>query len=386
MARSLVAAGHKVTVVCGVVDTADTGVPATGKRITHGEVDGFSVLKLDFPYSNKHSLKKRAWNFARYSVAASRIALTYDYDLLFATSTPLTAAIPGIATRLTRRKKPFVFEVRDVWPDLPIALGGLSNPVAIRALKLLEKLAYNCSHRTIGLAPGICELIDQRRSRGSGQSALIPNGSDLELFIPQPDRVAGSPLRAVFTGTHGSANGLDAVLSCAQILKDRGRTDIEIHMIGDGREKEALQQRAASQRLTNCAFHPSMPKVELAKLLPTFDVGLMTLANLPEFYYGTSPNKFFDYIASGLPVINNYPGWLAGLIQEHDCGIAVEPEAPQVFADALEKLADEPELCRRYSANARNLAEDEFGREDLASRFATTLEGALTDFWESKQR
>jgi len=351
--------------------------------VAKGQVDGIDILQLDFPYSNKHSLQKRAWNFLRYSLSATRLAMTHDYDLLFATSTPLTAAIPGIGIRVLRKGKPFVFEVRDVWPDLPIALGGLTNPVVIRALKLLEKTAYNSADHVIGLAPGICAAIDERRSRSGPSSTLIPNGSDLELFVPLDAASNRRKFRAVYTGTHGIANGLESILACAHALKQRGRNDIELHLIGDGRQKESLVQRANAEDLTNVFFHRSMPKTQLAEVLPTYDLGLMTLSNIPDFYYGTSPNKFFDYIASGLPVVTNYPGWLADLITEHECGLAIEPDDATLFANALEQLVDESRLRSVFATNARQLAETNFGRDDLAEQFVRVLETALTDYQES---
>lgn len=106
-------------------------------------------------------------------------------------------------------------------------------------------------------------------------------------------------------------------------------------------------------------------------------MGLMILANVPAFYYGTSPNKFFDYIASGLPVLNNYPGWLAGMIDEYKCGLAVPPSDPQAFADALEYMADHREELVEMGKNARILAEQEFSRSLLADRFVEYLEGAV---------
>lgn len=104
------------------------------------------------------------------------------------------------------------------------------------------------------------------------------------------------------------------------------------------------------------------------------DIGLMILDDVPAFYYGTSPNKFFDYISSGLPVLNNYPGWLAGMITEHQCGLAVKPRDPEAFADALCRLADDPRQRREYGKNARRLAEREFSREKLSAGFVDFLE------------
>jgi glycosyltransferase involved in cell wall biosynthesis len=104
---------------------------------------------------------------------------------------------------------------------------------------------------------------------------------------------------------------------------------------------------------------------------------MMILDNVPAFYYGTSPNKFFDYISSGLPILNNYPGWLDGLITENNCGIAVPPEDPNAFADALILLADNPALRKSMGENSRRLAESEFSRDLLADRLVSFLEAVV---------
>ena len=116
---------------------------------------------------------------------------------------------------------------------------------------------------------------------------------------------------AIFTGTHGNANGLDSVLNAAAVLKERGRDDIRIALVGQGREKPKLIAEAEERGLDNVLFLDPVPKTKLTRLMAGADLGLQVLRNIPAFYFGTSPNKFFDYISAGLPVLNNYPGWLA---------------------------------------------------------------------------
>ena len=144
--------------------------------------------------------------------------------------------------------------------------------------------------------------------------------------------------------------------------------------IGDGKLKPHLIRRAHKEGLDNCRFFDPMPKNQLNRVVSCCDIGMMILDDVPAFYYGTSPNKFFDYISSGLPVLNNYPGWLAAMIREYYCGESVPPRNPQAFADALCKLADDSNLRREYGRNARRLAEQEFSREKLASEFVDFLE------------
>ncbi len=377
MARRLIARGHTVTMVCG--KTGDLGLPVTHRKgWRRGIIDGIDVIQLDLPYSNYDGLPKRAWTFCRFAWSSIRLALREKYDLLFATSTPLTAGIPGIVAKLFKRHKPFVFEVRDLWPELPKAL-GMRNPFLLTGMSALEWLAYHFADACIGLSPGICEGIARRTSKDK-QIAMIPNSCDLGIFRPECrpdlelDGVEKNQMVAIFAGAHGIANGLDAILDTAVELKRRERNDIILAFIGDGKKKRELMRRATQEGLTNCRFYDPMPKNILSRILGSADVGMMILANVTAFYYGTSPNKFFDYIACGLPVVNNYPGWLAGLIHANACGVVVPPDDPAAFADALIMLAKNRDQRQKMGRRARELAEREFDRDRLGNTLVDFLE------------
>ena len=381
MARRLLAQGHSVTMVCGSYGGGNTGLAGAyqnGKR--EGRVAGIQVVEFELPYSNRDSFLRRTLTFLKFAWRSAWLVLRRDYDLVFATTTPLTAGIPGILARWLRGK-PFVFEVRDLWPELPKAMGVIRNPLVLGAMSVLEWLSYRSAHRLIGLSPGIVDGIARRGVRRE-RIALIPNGCDLDIFGVsaepwRPEGVGVNDLMAVFTGTHGIANGLDAVLDAAAELKRRGRNDIKLVLIGQGKLKVELQQRAHAEQLDNVIFHDPVNKAKLAGLMAATDVGMQILANVPAFYYGTSPNKFFDYIAAGRPVLNNYPGWLAGIITEHECGYAAPPDDPVAFANALIHAVDHRDELRRMGQRARALAQSEYNRDLLAARFVTWLEKAV---------
>ncbi len=381
MARALIDRGHEVTVVCGEYEGGKAGISGEWKRnIRRGQVDGINIIQIHLPYSNSFRLRERSIIFLRYALRSIIIALCTKYDLLFATSTPLTASIPGIAMRFLKPWRPFIFEVRDLWPELPREMGVINSRLALRALSCLEWLSYNTANACVGLSPGIVKGIRRRCSKNK-KVAMIPNGCDLELFHsspePKPQKNNGQQVklfRAVFTGAHGVANGLDSVLDAANELKKRNRLDIELNFIGEGRKKPDLVARAKKEELTNCRFHEPISKTELVHEILKYHTGLMILANVPAFYYGTSPNKFFDYIACGLPVLCNYPGWLSEMINEHQCGMTVEPDSPEAFADALEYMADHPEKLKEMSHNSRKLAQEQFDRRALAQEFCDFLE------------
>ncbi len=373
MARRLVERGHKVTMVCGSYGLGQTGLAGAFQRGRRkGMVDGIEVIEFDLSYSNNDGFARRSATFLRYAFGSVTVALRGRYDLAFATTTPLTAGIPGIVARWLRGK-PFVFEVRDLWPELPREMGVIHNPVVLGALSALEWASYRSAHRCIALSPGIAAGIARRGVRPA-RIATIPNGCDIDIFgggepAWRPEGVADSDLLAVFTGTHGMANGLDAVLDAAAELKRRGRTDIKLLLVGEGKLKPALRQRAEQEGLDNVLFHEPVNKKSLSGLLAGADLGLQVLANVPAFYYGTSPNKFFDYIAAGLPVLNNYPGWLAELIGEADCGFAVPPDDPTAFADALEMAANDRVALAAKGNRAAALGRSRFDRAILAEQW-----------------
>lgn len=381
MAQRLLKHNHQVTMVCGSYGGGETGLTTEfvkGRR--EGVVDGINIIEFDLAYSNTDGLLKRAGTFLKFAIKSIGIALTHKYDVVFATTTPLTAGIPGIFARWLRGK-PFVFEVRDLWPELPKEMGVITNPLVLAAMSALEWCSYRSAHRCIGLSPGIVEGIKKRGVKAR-KVEIVPNGCDLTIFADEvtdwrPDGVTDTDLMAVFTGTHGQANGLDAALNAAVELKKRGRDDIKLVLVGQGKLKESLQERAKQEGLDNVIFHPPVNKSKLAELMKGADIGLQLLANIPAFYYGTSPNKFFDYISAGLPVLNNYPGWLAGMITDNNCGYAIEPDNAQAFADALENASDNKELLSEMGERAQALAKRDFNRHNLADKWVTWVTGAV---------
>jgi glycosyltransferase involved in cell wall biosynthesis len=207
---------------------------------------------------------------------------------------------------------------------------------------------------------------------------MIPNGCDVWLSTSasmgdesfrQAHGISPDQLLAVYCGTHGLANGLDAVIDAAVELQKRGRDDIVLALIGRGHEKPQLVERAEAAGLRNLRFVDPVSKMRLFAILAEADIGMQILKNIREFAYGTSPNKFFDYLSAGLPVLNNYPGWLADLIREHDIGFAIAPDSPVAFADALEQAANDRAKLTRLSAQASALAHGALNRERLARQW-----------------
>ncbi len=381
MARRLIQAGHRVSMVCGTSDLIDDG--GQPGEIVRETVDGIEVCRIIEPYSNAMSFPRRWLCFLKFARRALKLIKTFkDVDIVFATSTPLTTGDPGRKAAAFHRC-PFIFEVRDLWPELPIAMGIVKLRILQKYLKRMELRAYRAASHIIGLAPGIKQGICET-GYPENQVSMIPNSSDVELFRPATDNKEvdndprfGKPgeFRLAFTGAHGLANGLDVVLDAIGVLKARGVSGVRFCFIGSGGKKPHLVRRAKDEGLGDfTAWVDPIPKKELARILPQMNMGMMILDNIPAFYRGTSPNKFFDYLACGLPILNNYPGWVGEYIQQHSCGVVVEPRNPEAFADAIMDMMNRCEELSAMGQNARKLAETVFNRDILGGQFVEVFE------------
>lgn len=349
------------------------------KGMRRGNYEGIDLIEFNLRYSNRMSLAGRSFIFLKYSFRSIGLVFREKYDIVFATSTPLTAGIPGIIMKVLKTNKTFVFEVRDLWPELPRAMGVIRNRLLLRGMEYLEALSYNKADACIALSPGIEAGIKNRLKRDK-PVYMIPNGCDLHLFKPGNYPKSIYPgcdekdFISVFIGAHGIANGLDAALdAAAELKKNRSAGNIKIALIGDGKLKDKLTKRAQDEKLDNVIFINPVPKKEIVNYLHAADVGLMLLADIPAFYYGTSPNKFFDYISSGLPVLNNYPGWLAEMIKDNHLGVVTRPGDARGFANALIELSGDRDKLKDMGRKARRFAEENFDWKNLAASFENAI-------------
>jgi len=353
--------------------------PPVGRLVAREQVDGIDLVYLNIPYANRYATAVRLASFTAFTIAASVAgALQQKPDVVFASSTPLTIGAAGLLTARLKRA-PFVFEIRDLWPAVPIALGALKSRPAIGTAEWLERRLYDGAERVVVLSEGAREEL---RGRGIPEDklVLIPNAADLDVF--RPDVVdegfraeAGLEGRfvALYAGAMGPANGLDQLVDAAEALRRWGDTRVAIVAVGDGGERPRLEDRARELGLDNLLFLPAVPKERLAGILGAADVTLTIFAPYP-ILETNSPNKFFDSLASGKPVVLNLGGWLRELVEEHEAGVWVPGGNAEALAGALSALAANPERVAEMGRNARALAEREFGRDEMADRLAQTLE------------
>jgi glycosyltransferase involved in cell wall biosynthesis len=323
--------------------------------------------------------RNRIAAFLRFAVRACWCCrnLDYDYELVFASSTPLTIAVPGIYAA-ARRDVPFVFEVRDLWPEAAIHMGALKSRWTIAAARLLERTAYRRASHIIALSPGIRDGILAVGVLPE-KVTVVPNACDVDLFSPGVGRSAqrhalgfAEEFVCVYAGAMGAANGLDYVLDAASILRRAGVNDVIFVLQGDGSERGRLESRCASEGLTNIMFLNPTGKDGVVRLLAAADAALNIFKDMP-LSHTCSPNKFFDALAAGRPVITNTSGWLQQLVETYRMGLFAEPAEPAQLAQQVLSLKRAPELCVEMGHNARHVAQECFSRDLLVRQIEHVL-------------
>jgi len=380
--RYLVGRGHEVTMITSGLANAEFPV-CDGKLFCQYEADGIRVVSVAGGYNDPHlgTAKhgwQRMWEFYRFARAACQAGKTLAApDVVFATHTPLTVGLAGMA--LSRYfGVPFVFEVRDLWPEALINVGALANPAAVWWLRRMARRIYRRADHIVALSPGMKDGIVRAGVRPE-KVTVIPNASDLDLFRPDLDGAAsrrrlglGDRFAAVYFGAMGLANGLEYVVEAARVLAARDKNDIVLVLHGSGGKRDDLKALAQRYGLANVVFSDLVPdKEEVARIVAGCDACMTIYRAAREQTW--SPNKMFDALAAGRPVLINVAGWLGETIERNECGRCVDPSRPEALADALEELSQNPELCRRMGAKARALAERQFDRRILAVRLEEIL-------------
>ena len=387
-ARRLVAKGHRVTMMTSGRYTADELTVPPDHDYIELDIEGIHVVPIAAAYANVQrgtalSGSRRMIEFLRFARLAAKVGRKLvDPDVVFATSTPLTI---GLAGRALGRHfgVPFVFEVRDVWPQALINTGTLRNPLVIWWLRRMERRIYAAARHIVALSPGMKAGI-MRAGVPAERVTVITNGSDVDLFRPDLDGSAarrrlglGDSFAAIYFGAMGRANGLEYAVEAAQVLRDRRNDRIRIVLHGSGGTRPALEQLVQKYGLHNVIFSDPVPdKAGVAELVAGCNACL-TIYAATDTEQSWSPNKMFDALAAGRPVLINVPGWLRETIESNGCGRYVDPQRPEALADALEELSSQPELCERMGRQARALLEREFSREVLTERLERVLLDAV---------
>jgi len=370
--REWVKQGHEVTVVSSIYSKSDL---KADRFIENQYFDGVKVKVVNVRVDNKQPIHKRIYTFLAYALVSCWYALTIKADVVIASSGPITVGLPGLLAKYVRKRK-LVFEVRDLWPDGAIELGLLKNINVQKMAYWFEKKCYHAADLIVGLSPGMKSEIEAKS--GHNNVISITNSANIELFAtkkPFPMSINNfEPFKyALYTGNIGKVNNVEWMFDAASILNNKGREDIKIVLIGDGQLKLALMQRKEAMGLDNLIMMELMPKNDLVCIVQH---ALICLAPLKDtkVLNTSSPNKFFESLAAGVPIIQTTNGWMNAFVKEHEVGFTVDPNNANALADKLIEITDSPEQLKKMGMNAAKIAKQEFDKTILAERMLSAIE------------
>lgn len=370
-AHEWVKQGHEVQVVTSIYSKSDLKAE---KFIEHQNFDGVDVTVINVNIDNKQHFTKRIFTFLAYATCSIWYALTAKADVVIASSGPITVGIPGLVARYIRGKK-MVFEVRDLWPEGAIELGLFQNKTLQNIAYALESRCYKASSLVVALSIGMRQNIEKRFP--SVKVIDVTNAANIQLFStkrPFENRdILEKKKYAIYNGNIGEVNNSLWLLEAAKILKQKGRTDLKILMVGDGQQREVIEKGIKEHNLNNLVIWGLMPKEKLVGYIQNAMVSLIPLKGTPVLDT-SSPNKFFESLAAGIPVIQNTQGWMKDFLQVNQVGFTLDPNNPLQLADKLIELDAQPELLFTMGEKASVIAAEQFDKDFLANKM---LEGIV---------
>lgn len=376
ISQELISRGHQVTIIAGSQNIT--------KRKEEKTIDGIKVVYLKVPYNNTMGIMQRMISFFKFMFRSTREALKQkDVDLVIATSTPLTIGFPALVVRWLK-KIPYLFEVRDLWPEVPIQMGGLRNPILIKLAISFEHLIYKKARYIVALSPGMKEGVITAGTP-SEKVSMIPNMAKIDKFWPREIKsivfekynLNKNSFKVIHFGAMGLANGLEYIIEAAAFLSEKNINDIEFIFVGDGAVKIDLELKAGKRQLPNVYFLGKFPMTETSEIVNACDVSLVTFANLP-ILTTNSPNKLFDSLSAGKPIIVNSNGWTKNMVEKNECGYYVDVTRPKDLANLLIEIKFQKEELARLGKNARKLAETKYDKSILCKQFVDVVEQNFT--------
>ena len=348
---------------------------------------GIVVHWIAVPYDNAMSFVLRVKAFLAFAFHAARKAASLGGDVIFATSTPLTVVIPAVYAK-KKNKIPMVFEVRDLWPAVPIALGVLRNPIAKWLARRLERYAYKNSTRIVALAPGM-KVEVAKLDYPADRITVIPNGCDIELF--NRDKSESTALRSqyewlgqrpliTYTGTIGRINAVDYLVKISKCVLEID-DEIRFVVIGSGVEEKSVRELAQQVGVYEKNFFMLGKKAKKdAALWCSSATMTVALVSGPRFIWkDATQNKYFDSLAAGRPVASNYDGWQAAVAQKAGAGIIIDADDYQKAAEQLVVAVRNETWLAEASKQALALATEHFSRDQHAIDLENVLMQACCD-------
>lgn len=388
MSRVWTEAGHEVTVLAGMVHYMGGQSEHYKGRYFHQRTnrDGVKVIRCHVSESYNSNFLGRLWayfSFTFSSILGGIRHATGTYDVILVTSPPLFVGITAVALSWWKRI-PFVFEVRDLWPESAIDTGVLTNPLIIRFAYWFESYVYRKAKLINVLTPAFRDTLIQKKNIRAKKIIFIPNAADFALseellatFDPvqfRKEHDLEGRFVITYVGAHGVANHLDQVLDTAELLRD---TNVLFLLIGNGMQKKALVTDATRRGLTNVRFIDSVPKREVFRYILASEMGTSVLKNVATFKTVYS-NKTFDYFSCKKPVLMAIDGVSRELVEAAKAGAFVEPENPADFAQKIRYYLAHPEVLETEGMNGYTYARTHFDREVLAHQYLGFLKERLS--------
>ena len=387
LGRHLVGAGDRVTVVASQVSYL-TGQPIGERRggLRRGlfyreQAGGISILRAYAPAVHHRSFAWRVVAFLVFAVTSVWAGLRAGrVDVVMGTSPPIFQAVSAWSVARLRRK-PYLLEIRDLWPEFAIEMGILRNPVLIALSRRLECFLYRHADHLLVNSPAYRDYLVEK-GVPSERISLVPNGVDVSMFNPADQGKAvrerfglGDGCVVAYAGAIGPANNLGVLLQVAERL--RHLPAIRFLIVGDGKDRDRLEAEAGHAALHNVTFTGPLPKTEMPQVLAAADVCVAILRDIPMFRT-TYPNKVFDYMAAGRPTVLAIDGVIRSVVEEARAGVYVRPDDVPAMAGAISGLCADAELRRSMGASAREHVTARFDRARQADQFRRVLNDMVT--------
>lgn len=369
IARELIKSGHNITMV-----TSDKNARQQRREET---IDGIKVVYLKVFYTQQMTVPKRLkafMSFVKESIQESKDHK--DIDLVIATSTPLTVGITALYLKKFK-KWPYLFEVRDLWPEVPIQMGAFKNPLIKKSTRWFEKKIYKNSEHVVALSPGMQDGVLKYLPKE--KTSMIPNMSKIDQFWPRGNNetlrekmnLASQSFKIVHFGALGEANGAHTIIESAKLMKNDA--SVTFIFVGGGSQEPELKQMCQENELENVTFYGKVAMEEMSEIVNFCDVSMVSFEDLP-ILYTNSPNKLFDSLSAGKPIIVNSAGWTKEMVETYNCGSYVNPNQPQELAEKIKHLQNHPEEVNKMGENARKLAETKYDKSILCEQFAEVVD------------
>ena len=374
--------GHDVTVVT-CAPNCPSGVVFDGYRNRLRKqvemVDGVRIVRVWTHLAPNAGTVRRIANYVTYMLSAIMASLRLPRpDVVVATSPQFFCGWAGVwVSRLKRR--PFVLEIRDIWPESIGTVGAIRNRWILRYLEWLERRLYRAADHIVAVGEGYRQKVLEKLAAPERVS-VVTNGVDLEEFVPREADAAwlreqGLAGRFVcaYLGTIGMAHGLEVVISAAQLLRSRGREDIRFCLVGDGAQREKLERLAREAGVQEAVvFTGRQPKERMPAILASVDACLIHLRGC-ELFESVIPSKIFETMAMRVPMIMGVKGEAREIVAAAGAGLNMEPDSAEDLANCVERLADDRRLQAELGSSARGFVERNYNRDRLAQRMLESL-------------